>query len=90
MSRFDKKMDRALFETDPKLVLKAIEYYKEVCDVLKEAISHYSDLEKLNDAKYVWYQNAKDSYENKLEKVSEILVQLEARYVSLQAGPVAN
>lgn len=61
----------------------------EIKAALVEGIAHFSDQEKLNNIKEVWYSNAKDSYEEKLEKVNIAIIQLEARRVSLSTPPIS-
>lgn len=87
MARFDKKLEKMLTYTEHKDIDKAIAYLFDVRGALTEAVYQYSDLEKLNDAKYVWYSNARDSYEEKLHKVEGVILQLEAKrsHASLQA-----
>lgn len=76
--------------TEQKDIEKGLDYLRDVQAALGEAISHYADQEKLNDWNNRWYCNAKDSYETKLEEVTKIVIQLEARSASLPTTPVAN
>ena len=90
MAKFDRQVKRILSakDVDPKLLNEAIVRLKTIGEALKEAISHYSDQEKLNNWNEHWYRNAKSSYEDKLEKLDATILQLEAkRLASPQTEP---
>ncbi len=88
MARFDKKVARMLAYDTVLEIDKGLEYLSDVADALKSAVEHYEDQEKLNNWNEHWYRNAKNSYENKLEEVDGIIVQLEAKRASLSTHAV--
>lgn len=90
MSKFDKKINRMMSHTDPDKIQEGIEYLTDVAGALRDAVAHYQDQEKLNNWNEHWYRNAKESYEKKLGEVDLMLIQLEAKRVSVQTKPVSN
>lgn len=75
---------------DPIEVLKAVSDLKNVETALTEQIANYSNFELLNNLAMPWYSNAREHYEAKLDQVTTLITQLEARYASIQAVSGVN
>lgn len=86
MAKFDRMVAKFTAETytNPELIKDSIEQLKEIREALQEGMTHYADQEKLNNWHEPWYSNARESYENKVEKVDGVILSLEARLVGLQ------
>lgn len=83
MAKFDKMVERFKTLNDIKDIDIAIDSLKNIESALKEAISHYEDQEKLHSPKEVWYSNARDAYERKLDKVDAVVLGLISKKLSL-------
>jgi len=92
VAKFDRLVKKFTAESfvDPIELFKARAKLIEVAKALKESIDGYSDQEKLNNWSQPWYMNARASYEEKLNKVNGVLLQLEARSASLQTTATAD
>ena len=82
-NRLDTRMNKYLtYEYKTKDELEdAIVELKEVRDVIMAAADHYSDKEKLNDWREVWYSNAREHYQNSAFKVGQTIMQLMAKNI---------
>ncbi len=91
MSKFNRLVKKFTAESFNNILQidAAIEQLTEISDALKEGLTHYSDHEKLNNWNEMWYRNARESYEEKLEKVDGIILQLRGRHASLSANATA-
>lgn len=82
MSKFDRQMQK-LRATVPETMEDLNEWLEQLSEykqLIHAAIESYSDKEKLMDWKQYGYQNAKESWERKLERVEFTEKYLKERY----------
>ena len=89
MSKYTRNLERYTRKeyNSHKELAADIEYLKDIRSVLSEAIEQYSNFEKLNDWRQPGYANATESYERKAQQIDIILLNLEAKSVSLPPEP---
>ena len=81
MSSFDRKLGRMTlnnYATKDELE-DDIAYLKEMREVVIEGAKQYSDLEKINDFRMLYYKNANEAYEDKLHKIDTAIMRLEMK-----------